>query len=124
MPIVLVVSGSDAHVGDLAAIFIQRVAAHVTVVLECPVAFVHIEIVGRGVIGHQQVRLAVAIHIHKQSAESVVSVGIVDAQLFAHIGKGPVSVVMKQMVVFALQAARAAHHLDAAILALRIAHSF
>ena len=47
MPIILVVAGGKSHVGDFAAILIEREAALVALVFEDAVAFVDVEIVGR-----------------------------------------------------------------------------
>ena len=115
--VVLVVSCRNAHIGDLAATLIERVSAFVTLIFERPIALVHVEIVRRGVIGHQQVRLAITVHVRKQSPQAVVSVGIVHPQLLADIRKISVSIVVKEMVPFTLQAARTAHHLHPAVLA-------
>ena len=117
MSVVLVVAGGDAHIRNLAAEFVQRVSAFETLVLKRAVAFVDVQIVRRGVVGHQKVRLAVPVHVGKQSAQPVIAIGVVHAQLLADVGKGSIAVVVKQVVMLAFQSARPAHHLHAAILA-------
>ena len=57
-----------------------------------------------------EVWLAIIVHVDKQRPEAVISGRIADAKLLADIGKRSVSVVVKEMVVFALDAAGAAHH--------------
>src|ERR1035437_38006 len=121
MTVVLVVSCRNAHIGDLAAIAIERISAFVTLILERSISLVHIQVVWSGIVRHQQIWLAIPVHVHKQSPEAVVSIGIVHSQLFADIRKASVSIVMKEMVLFALQAARAAHHRYRAVLTRRVA---
>src|ERR1035438_7137180 len=116
MAVVLIVSGGKTHIGDLAAIAIERKSALVTLVFESSIALVHIQIVRRGIVRHQQVRLAIPVHVRKQNTQAVISVGIVHPQFLADIGKGSVAIVMKEMVLFALQAAWAAHRLHSAVL--------
>ena len=61
LAVVLIVAGSDAHGGDLAAVFIQREAGDVALVVEGAVALVDVEEVGLGVVADQQVGFAVAV---------------------------------------------------------------
>ena len=75
--VVQVIAGGNAHVRNLAPALVERIAAHIAVVLEGSIALVDVEIVGRGVISHQQVGLAIVIHVGKERAQSVISVGIV-----------------------------------------------
>src|SRR3984957_12730743 len=78
---------------------------------------VAVKILGDRIIGDQQVEPAVVIHINKNRRQAVISPGVGDASLYAHISKSAVAVVVKQMVALARQAARAAHHCDSAKLA-------
>ena len=110
VPVVLIVSNRDTHIGDFPSVPIQSIAVHVTVVFECSIALVDVEIVWRGVIGYQQVRLAVVVDVCEQGTQPVIAIGIVDAKLLAHVGKGAVAIVVKQMVMLANQPTRAAHH--------------
>ena len=115
--VVHVVAHRQAHGGDLAAILVQREAGDVALIFEGAVALVDVEIVGLGVVGHQQVGLAVVVHVDKDGGEAVVSAGIGDAGFHADVGKGAVAVVVEEVVGLALQSARAAHHGNAVQLA-------
>src|ERR1700722_18373421 len=75
---------------------------------------VAVKILGDRIIGDQQVEPAVVIHINEHRRQAVISPGVGDASLYAHISKSTVAVVVKQMVALSRQAARAAHHSDSA----------
>src|SRR5260370_13370752 len=64
--IVGIVARGDSHAGSLAAALVQSIAAGGAGILEGAVALVEIKIVWRRVVGHQQVRTAVAIDIDEQ----------------------------------------------------------
>ena len=81
-PLLLVVADGDAHGRGFAAILVQRVAGGVAVVFEGAVAFVDVEVVGRGVVGDQQVDFAVVVQVDEDGGEAVVAVGVADAELF------------------------------------------
>ena len=117
--VVLIVAGGNSHIRDLAAVPVHREAAQIALIVECAVAFVDVQKVRRRIVGHHQVRLAVPIDIHEEHAETVITVGVADPGLFAHVGERAVAVVMKQMVVLSLKSARTAHHVRPAILAQR-----
>src|ERR1039458_8829793 len=117
MSVVLVVSHGESHIGRLASVSVERESAFVTVVLEGAVSLINVQIVWRGVVGHQEVRLAVVVDVGKQRVEPVITVGTVHAQLLADVSKGTVAVAVEEMIVCSLKAARAAHHLHAAVLA-------
>src|ERR1035441_231657 len=119
MAVVLVVSSSEAHVGHLSAVVVQGKAAGVTGVFEGSVALVDVEIVGRGVVGYQEIHFAVSIHVGKQRTEAVVPCRIVHTQLLAHIGKRSVPVVMEEMILLSAETAGTAHALFAAVVTER-----
>src|ERR1700727_910489 len=75
---------------------------------------VAVKILRDRIIGDQQVEPAVVIHINQHRRQAVISPGVGDASLYAHISKSTVAVVVKQMVALARQAARTAHHGDSA----------
>src|ERR1700678_2946976 len=52
--IVLIIPYRNAHGGGFASIFIQSIPGGITVIFEGAVAFVDVQVVGGGVIGHQQ----------------------------------------------------------------------
>src|ERR1035441_1167991 len=108
MSVVLVVSHGESHIGRLASVSVERKSGFVTFVLEGAVSLVNVQIVRRGVVGHQEVRLAVVVDVGKQRVETVITVGTVHAQRLADVGKGTVAVAVKEMIVCSLKAARAA----------------
>src|ERR1700733_7653414 len=63
--VVLVVPDSDPHGRGFAAVLIQGVSGGVAVIFEGAVAFVDVEVIGRGVVGYQQVYLAVVVQVHE-----------------------------------------------------------
>src|ERR1700676_5193687 len=117
MSVVLIVSNGEPHIGRLASVAVERESAFVTVVLEGAVSLINVQIVRRGVVGHQEVRLTVVVDVGKQRVEPVIGVGTVHPQLLANVGKGTVAVAVEEMIVGSLKAARAAHDLYAAVLA-------
>ncbi len=60
------VSGGDAHAGGLAAALVEGVAGSKACVLKRAVALVDVEVVGRGVVGDEQVRFAVPVHVNEE----------------------------------------------------------
>ena len=58
-----VVADGDAHGGRFAAALVERVAGGKAGVLEGAVTFVEVEIIGSGVVGDQQVGLAIAVDV-------------------------------------------------------------
>ena len=68
-----------------------------------PSPLLQIEVVGCRIVGHQQVRLSVVVHIRKNRGHPVVRALVGNAGLFAHLGECPVAVVVKQVVRFAQQ---------------------
>ncbi len=115
--VVLVVAYGDPHGCGFAAVLVQGIAGGVAVVFKGAVAFVDVEVVGGGVVGHQQVYFAVVVEVDEDRGESVVAVGIADSGFLADIGEGAVAVVVEEMVVLSFEPAGAAHHVDAAELA-------
>ena len=115
MSVVLVVSHGESHIGRLTSISVERESGFVTLVLEGAVSLVDIQIVRRGIVGHQDVRLAIVVDIGKQRIETVITIGPVHAQLLADIGKGSIAVAVEEVVVRTLKSARAAHDLYSAI---------
>jgi hypothetical protein len=122
LAVVVVISHGQPHRSYFASVLVDGKARIVTGVLKSPVALVDIEIVRRRVVGHQQIRLAVVVDVHKDRGKSVVFTGVADAGLQADVGKCSVGVLVEEMIGLALQAARAAHAGLAAKPALRISH--
>ena len=92
-------------------------------VFECPIAAIAIEIPGRGIVGDNQIKPTIIIDIGERRPQSVVEVGIRNTRFCAHVGKGPVAVVMEKVVLLSDKTARTAHHALSsvpAILALRL----
>src|SRR5579872_3766148 len=114
---VLIVSNGESHVGRLTSVSVERKAALVTLIAEGAVSPIDVQIVRRGVIGHNDVGLTVVVDIGKQRIESVITVGTVHAQLPADVGKRAVAVVAEQVISPARQPAGPAHYLHAAVLA-------
>ena len=110
MPVVLIVAGGDTHVGHLASGRVHRIAALVALIVKSTISFVDVEIVRCGVVRDGEVWLAIIVHVDEQRPESVISGRIADAKLFADIGERAVSVVVKKMVTFSLDASGTAHN--------------
>ena len=96
--VVVVVANSESHGGDFAPILVQRESGDIAEVLEGSVALVQVEVVGIGVVGDQQVGLAVVVHVHEDGGEAVVGGRVRNAGFDAHIGKCSVAVVVEQVV--------------------------
>ena len=74
--VVLIIAGGDAHVRHFAAVPVQGITTCVILIFKCAVAFVDVEVVWGGVIGDDQVGLAIVVYVHKQSAQTVIAGGI------------------------------------------------
>src|SRR4051812_35887079 len=85
--VVLVVGNGYAHVGHFAARAIERVAVFDALVFEGAVALVDEFIVLRGVVGDEEIGLAVVVDVNEESAEAEVSGGVVDPEFFAYVGE-------------------------------------
>ena len=77
------------------------------------VALVAVEEVGRGVVGHVQVWIAVAVVVAKECAESVGRLGLFDVGLAGDIAEGSVAFVAVEGVLCAGEAERAGEYEDA-----------
>ena len=108
--VVHVVAYGQAHGCDLAALVVQRKAGDIALIFKRAVALINVEVVGLGVVGHQQIDFAVVIYIHKDRSESVVGVLVGDAGFLANVCKGSVAIVVEEMIRLALQTVRAAHY--------------
>ena len=89
---------------------VQGKSGDIADVFECPIAAIAIEIPRRGVVGDNQIKPTVIIDIGERRPESVVEAGIRNTRFYAHVGEGPVAVVMEKMVLLSVQTARTAHH--------------
>src|SRR2546425_3588440 len=69
-----------------------------------------VKILRHGIVGHQQIKPTVVVHVNKDRRQAVVTPGVGDTGLHTNVGKGSIAVVVKQMVALARQSARAAHH--------------
>src|SRR5215470_5508396 len=78
---------------------------------------VAIKIAGNRIVGHQQVKPAVVVDVHKNRSEAVVSGAVGHAGFQTDIREGAIPVVVEQVIAFARQAAWTAHAADAAKLA-------
>src|SRR3981081_52327 len=73
-----------------------------------------VKIFRNGVVGDQQIKPTAVVHVNKDRRQAVVTPGVGNAGLHTNVGKGPIAVVVKQMIALARQSARAAHHRDSA----------
>src|SRR5438105_2288693 len=73
-----------------------------------------VEIVGRRIVGDQEVHPAIIVNVDEYGRQAKVSRGIGDTGLFADVGERAVAVVVEQVITLANKSARAAHHLHAA----------
>ncbi len=121
--VVVVVSHRHPHVGLLEAQLVEGRARGVAHVLERAVAPVAIEVVGAGVVGHEQVEPAVVVEVEEGHPEAVEAAGVRHPGLPAHVGEGPVAVVVEEMVGGAPEAPGAAHDGLAPIFAVGSARS-
>ncbi len=119
--IVVVVADGDAHVGLVAAAAVERRAGLVADVLESAVAEVAVHVVWPGIVGDQQVQTPVVIQIEPGDAESIEAFGVGHTGLSRGVGERAVTIVPEQMIGRAAKAARAAHHRQSAIGAVRCA---
>ena len=117
-PVVVVVADGHAHVGLLAPRLVQGRARGVADVLERAVAAVAVEVVRRGVVGHEEIEPAVVVEVEEGDAEAVEAGGVGHARPRAHVGERAAAVVAEEVVALALQAARSAHHGLAAVFAV------
>ena len=85
--------------------------------LNVPSFWFDVEEVRRRVVRHVEIRPAVVVVVEPGDAEAEVAARIRDAGLFGYVGEAPVAVVVEEQVPLARQAARAALHGDAAVLA-------
>jgi hypothetical protein len=85
------------------------------------VAFIPIQVVGCGVVGDEETWPALFIEVRPLWGKPEVSGWIVDSSFLRYIGKGAVTVVVKERVSCSLQAAGTALHLNAVIFASRSA---
>ena len=104
-----VVAFGDAHAGGLAAALVQRIAGGKGHVLKRAVSLVEVEVVRCGVVGDNEVRLAVAVDIDEERRQPIVGMLVRDAGMLTDVGKGAVAIVVKQVVGFALEPVGAAH---------------
>src|SRR5207248_4012399 len=83
-----------------------------------------VQIPGNGVVGHGQIKPAVVILIHQYRGQAVIMLRVGDASFSTDIGECAIAIVVKQMIAFPRQTARAAHgETHAAILACAQADS-
>src|SRR6202023_2019245 len=73
-----------------------------------------VQIFRHGIVGDQQIKPTVVVHVNKDRRQTVVTPGVGNAGLYTNVGKGSIAVVVKQMIALARQSARAAHHRDPA----------
>ena len=116
--VVVVVADGHAHVGLLEAQLVEGRPRGVADVLEGAVATVAVEVVGTGVVGHEQVEPAVVVEIEEGHPEAEEAARVRHSGLRAHVGEGPVAVVVEQVVGGALEPAGSAHDGLAPVLAV------
>ncbi len=114
---VVVVAQGHPHASLLPAVLAHRHPHWEGDLLEGAVLLVLVEEVRAGVVGHVEVRPAVAVEVEPGHAQAEVLARVADASLLSDLGEVPVPVVPEQEVRFAGEASRAALHVDAAILA-------
>ena len=117
-PVVVVVAHGHAHVRLLVARLVEGGAGGVADVLERAVAAIAVEVVGRGVVGDEEIELAVVVVVEERDAEAVEAGGVRHARARAHVREAAAPVVVEEVVALALQPARSAHHGLAAVLAV------
>ncbi len=113
----VVVADGDTHGCLLGAVFADCGAGLETDVLEFAVAFILVEKFWRRVIGDVNIRPAGVVEVGPDHAKPVVAVWIAYSGGFGYFGERAVAIVVEERVAGASQSARAALHVDAAILA-------
>jgi hypothetical protein len=113
----VVVADGQAHAALLRAVLAHRHPHGERGLLEGAVLLVDVEEAGRGVVGHVQVRPAVLVGVEPGDPEAEVPARVGHPRRLAHLREVAVAVVAVEEVGHAGQAAGAALHLDAAMLA-------
>ena len=113
-----VIANGNAHGGLLRTVFAYGCTGLEADVLESSVAQVLVEELRRGIVGDVNVRAPGVVEVGPNHAETVVAVGIADSGGFGNVSERSVSIVVKERIARAFQAAWAALHVDATILAV------
>ena len=90
------VAGRDAHAGLIAAVGVAGDSRHQALLLETESAQVVEQVIGRPVVGDEQVHAVVVVDIHGNDAEAP-PVAVDDARLGGHVGESS-SVVAEDMI--------------------------
>ena len=116
-PCPLVIPNRDPHGRLFAAVIAQGKSRRIALVFKGPVVLVSIKVVRCGIIRHHQIHPTVIIDIHESRSQPIVSVRVRNSRIQAHIRERPISIVVKQVIAFARQSSRPAHHVDPSELA-------
>ena len=111
--VAVVVADGDAHAGLRLAVGRVGDAGFDGHIFERAVLLILVEGGGGGVVGDVDVGPAVVVEVGDADAERIGADGVPHAGFFADVGEGAVAVVVIEDVFAALQAGRAAGHLDA-----------
>ena len=69
----MIVADGNAHGGGFATVFVEGVSRGVAGVLEGAVALVEVEVVGGGIIGDEEIGLAVVVDVDEDGGQAVVA---------------------------------------------------
>ncbi len=108
--VAIVIDGIGAHAGLLAASVIEGDPGFDGSFSEGAVVVVVKQQVGRGIAGNIDVGPAVVVEVAGERSEAIVGVGLRDAGRLANVGKSAIPVIVVELTVRSLQAARTAHH--------------
>ena len=118
-PVAVVVAERQSHAPLLDSVFIYRHAEHESLLGEGAVMVVAIGVVGRCIIGDDEIGPAVVIQVRPHGPESIVSDRVVDFSRDRHVCEGPVAVVAVERVAGSGETAGAALDGNSPVLAHR-----
>src|ERR1700731_289923 len=112
--IAVVITHCDSHGGLLTSIVVQCKSRKIADILKRAIVFVAVQVLGDGIVGNSQVEPTVIVHVNEYRRKSIVALRVRNSSLYAHVGEGSVSVVVKQVIAFARQSAWPAHYFNSA----------
>src|SRR5215469_12738050 len=118
--IVVVVPDRDPHVGLRSAIGTQGTAGFEGNLLKPAVPLISPEVVGHGVVRHEDIRPSVVVKIEPYHSQAIAFDAVVQADILTDFAKLPVAFIVIEQVRQPGQSARATSNGKASIVAIRV----